>query len=353
MNANVFTTPLGENARRVWTNLQIEKRPLKRKVPPASADILHKVYGDLLHCLPLHDEHLLWLEKRGIDRNWALTHGYRSTVDIVRVGKYEFAELDSDRFRPLLKHKQVLWGCPGFSDIDNGRIGLRSQAILIPCRDRYGRIQAIKQRLLDGKGPRMRWLASSGKVVPAVVNKPHYPVGVGYPNKWQELWITEGERKADCNWINTGNPTIGVTGTGCWRHTIDTLAGSLVTNGTIVLAFDKDDAGVAASNKVVAELRDKQVIIKVANWSGEKGIDDAVVKGKEITTDIVTVEKQSPPHTQMLQKLRDESSVLDWLMTVGPIARDKVPTNPAIMTRLINSKKIRYGYKDGTQVVFI
>lgn len=362
-DGNVFLTPYGEDSRRVWASLDLNRKSTKRKVPPAPIDVRHRVYSDLLHYLTLTTEHQDWLSKRGIDRNWAVTAGYRSTVEGVSKGSFQYCLLE-DQFSELLsKHKKDLHGCPGFFDIDDKpKVGLRYPAVLIPCRDRYGRIQAIKQRLLDGKGPRMRWLASSGKVVPAVVNKPHYPKGVGFPNSWNTLWVTEGERKADCNWIN-GNPTIGVTGTGCWLSAIEAVATSITPNATIVLAFDKDTAGIVTTAKLVEEFKVRKLNIKevqVADWSSEKGIDDAISKGLTITIRTVLTkegmeakEKQAPPHKQQPHKLQDEESVIDWLLTAGPTDRNKIPTTLSIMSKLLNTKKVRFCYKEGSQVIFV
>ena len=346
-----------EEAEEAWKNIHLNH--YSDKVAPAAIETLDAVYTDLLQLLSLSDYHKKWLQKRGVDPEWAFANGYRSTEGVRVSGKFEWADLKSSRLLPLWKkYREKLKLVPGFSDIsdihsDRGKIGLRKDALLTPSRDYSGRIQAVKQRMTDGKGSRMRWLASFGSGTAAVVNAPHWPVGVGN-QQWQELWITEGERKADCHWLLTKKATVGVTGVGCWRQLEQIVTRGLGSGGTVVVAFDQDAAGEATATKVTDWLQKRKIGCLRASWSEKKGIDDALVAGIEISTKstvaAVSEANSPPPHTLPLCKvlLSEESAVLDWLSANGPALRDSVPAKMGVVAKLINRKRVRCSYcKEG------
>jgi len=52
LSTEVFAVPVGENSRRIWSSLRLNQNNVSKKRAPASVEVLHKVYNDLLHCLP-------------------------------------------------------------------------------------------------------------------------------------------------------------------------------------------------------------------------------------------------------------------------------------------------------------
>lgn len=359
LSPDCLVTESEAESRRIWASLDITKGK-KKKQPAATIDKLDTVYNDLLHRLTLSEKHQNWLQKRGVDPNWAMLAGYRSTEEVESKGQFQFVDLTKAKFKSLLDSYSYLEKVPGFSRIGSPKpkIGLRSDSILIPSRNPQGKIQAIKQRIIDGKGARMRWLASAGENAPAVVNSPHYPLKVG-SKKHPELWITEGERKADCHYLLTEKPTVGISGTGCYKQITTILDNCLQSGGKVVLAFDKDAAGVVATSKVADIVSGVGVPVEIADWTEAKGIDDAVVKEREVVTRKFTSSvnscnnNKSLPAPTLKLYLKTEEEVVSWLKSNGPTIRSAVPAAMGVVAKLLNRQRIKFQYTDKGQILFI
>ena len=154
--------------------------------------------------------------------------------------------------------------------------------ILIPVRDREGRIVACQVRPDDGGRGKYLWLSSSGKPGGASSGAPcHYAKANG-----SQLWITEGLLKADFVAARLGQPCLGVAGVANWRSAMPLL----VDIQEVILAFDEDQPGraceaVEASTRAFAQVlteRGVKVLKATWDWSQAKGIDDALQAGVEI-----------------------------------------------------------------------
>jgi hypothetical protein len=325
-------------------------------VPAADPDTLHGVYTDVLARLDLTDRHRRWLDRRGLDPDHAHDIGYRSTpADGCfggDVGGTDGAGGPGGVLRGIGETLHGKWGrvldsVPGF--LDGGRrVLFRFPAVLHPCRDARGRILALKQRLTDGKGGRMRMFSSGPMGGAAAVAFTHVPLGVG-GREWDCVWVTEGERKADVFWHRTGTPAVAVPGVHATRTLPPTLTGLLRPGGTAVLALDTDPAGKGEVDSVAGLLAGAGYRVEVAGWEGVKGLDDAVTGGRRIDfrewngaerrhTPIPT---DRPARRQRYPKHLRDSEVVAYLAERGPQLREAIPTKPSTIDYLLARKAIR------------
>jgi len=180
----------------------------------------------------------------------------------------------------------------------------RSNAIWIPVRDVKGRILGVKVRYddaVDKKTPgakrakgwrRYVWLSSSkfGGAGPRVLaHTPLWRRNNKAPYTCDVVRVTEGERKADFTTTETGILTISIPGVSSWKSILPVL--EELQAKTVKVAFDADfrkNRSVARSLRdLVRALRDKYVVeLEVWDNSDEraKGIDDAILIGREIKT---------------------------------------------------------------------
>lgn len=300
------------------------------RTPIATDPILDAVYTDLLHSLTLTPRHAKWLAKRGLEETEARALGYRSGVGgAVR-----------DEIGELLRAK---WGdrldaVPGFGD---GRFWLRGDCVVTPVRSVSGQVVALKQRMLDGNGARLRWLAG-GRTGAKNVNRCHCPLGVG-GRRWGELWVTEGERKADVYWTRSGRAVVGVPGSGAWRTVAPVVDMLLAPGGVVVLALDRDGAGERSTKGLGAALAGKGIGVRVAQWDGCKGIDEAVVNGVGVTFGEykpLPTEKENSRKRAAFPTPGDrvhDSQIVDYLLRYGPQLRDSVKCFPPVLSELIKA----------------
>jgi hypothetical protein len=327
----------------------------------ADTNLIDRVYNSILNKLELRNEHGRWLRRRGFEEETAIRLGYRSTP--LRVDEGTGGE--SDECTNLLRELQEeftsneLLRVPGFTQsYGNGiKLLLRELAILIPCRDVQGRVVALKQRLLDKKGSRMRLLSSSVSGGPVAVNRVHVPLGVGKVN-WNCLWVTEGERKADVWWNGTGIPVVGIPGINSYRLLYSTLK-ELVTKETkLVIALDKDnkEATQKVEKSLVEELLSEGYAdIELAEWKEGKGLDDAFVAKSKVTSVRINKDKYKGVNPQQTisyrlvnrKSLRNEE-IVPYLKEVGPKVLSEIPAYLPEIVKLVNKgilKKIQYTKK--------
>lgn len=312
----------------------------------ANADLLHRVYSQLLAQLELTDAHRKWLSRRGCDPDWCYGVGYRSTPADGLGGSGATATT------PTGFGVADLAAVPGFTVGRSGwRWHLRPQAVLLPCRDSRGRIVALKQRLLDGKKGRLRLLSSAPFGGPKAVNQCHCPLGVG-GHRWPRVTVTEGERKADFYWHRTERPAVAVPGTGAWRLALPLVRELLQSQGTVVVAMDSDEAGQKAAAALASALA--PLSVEIAEWTGAKGLDDAVIAGAEIKYRVpeTVVPEQSLLKLlpQSPRKLQDDE-IVPWVKQQGKVLRESVPAYPPTVTRLIRTGKLQVSYGPKGQLV--
>ncbi|MDA8344169.1 MAG: DUF3854 domain-containing protein [Thermaerobacter sp.] len=170
-------------------------------------------------------------------------------------------------------------GVPGFYHVGDTWLTSGPPGLLIPVRDREGRIAACQVRPDDGDRGKYLWLSSSGKPGGASSGAPcHYAKTSG-----TQLWITEGPLKADLVASRLGQPCLGIAGVANW-HSALPLLGDVKE---AILAFDEDQPGPAreaveanarAFTQALAE-RGVKILRATWDWSQAKGIDDALQAG--------------------------------------------------------------------------
>ena len=199
---------------------------------------------------------------------------------------FSLTEIDAGQYRTHFPGKAaqglVPEGVPGFYHVGDTWLTSGPPGLLIPVRDREGRIAACQVRPDEGSRGKYLWLSSSGKTGGASSGAPcHYAQANG-----SQLWITEGPLKADLVAGRLGQPCLGIAGVSNWRSAMP-LLGDVQE---VILAFDQDQPGrtreaVEASARAFAQAlaeRGVNVLNATWDWSLAKGIDDAVQAGVEI-----------------------------------------------------------------------
>jgi hypothetical protein len=195
-----------------------------------------RVYRRLLAAAALGDEQRDALRRRGF-----------SDEEIARRG---YGYLPNGRFRWVTARDLCggnvgeLVGVPGFYEKPAGKnpywtiTGLAGQ--LIPARDPAGLIRGLRVRPDDQSGGgKYRWLSSgnkpggAGSGVHCHVSRPLTRKAAA-----DELWITEGEFKADLASERLGAVVVSVPGVGSWAKALADLAVLLPGGGRVVLALD-------------------------------------------------------------------------------------------------------------------
>ncbi len=245
--------------------------------PRASRAHRDAAYQVLVATLGLSDRHRDALLARGLSPRQIQANGYATLpagnrdAALVAVVK---AVLDLHGIPGMAYHaEQHLWrikGAPG---------------LLIPVRDRLGRIQACQIRG-DGDGPRYQWLTS----VPddhgwtgTSSGTPFHVAGQRWVRPSATWWVTEGPLKADVVAAHVHHPVIGIPGVSLWPRVANALAAW--RPAAVVLGFDQDPdpstrARVAqAQNDLAALLTTHGLKTYVAQWGdGIKGLDDALAE---------------------------------------------------------------------------
>lgn len=251
----------------------------------ASADTLHAVYSDLLARLTLAQAHREGLRARGLADEAIDRGGYRT---LPGQGRPRLVRGVRERFGD-----QVL-SVPGFV-VKEGRTGsyvtLRGPAgLVVPCRDRAGRIVALKMRRDDAGegGPRYVYCSSAGHGGAGPGAPVHLPVGT--PETAELVRVTEGELKSDAvQWL-TGTPTLSVPGVSSWRRALPVL--KALGCKTARLTFDADaKENPTVSRALVAcahALAEAGFAVELERWeaSDGKGLDDLLAAGK--TPEVLT-----------------------------------------------------------------
>ena len=247
------------------------------------------VEGKRAELLPHHREHLAH-DRKLTDRTIE-SHQYRSFHSSdTRAVLYVLLQLGLE---------EKLAGVPGFYQEEGSwKIGC-ARGILIPMRDEYGRVRAIKVRH-DGEGDcRYSMMSSSRWDGPSALACVHFPLG--RPVDIGTIRITEGELKADYVQQETRIPTLSIPGVSTYDRVVPAIralervnatAGARVTKVMdVLIAFDADlysNPRVLKSLKgLVADIRAQEGItphIEVWQDKSQKGIDDALRAGVDIHT---------------------------------------------------------------------
>jgi hypothetical protein len=253
-------------------------RPPGPQAKRADSDTLHAVYSALLGQLTLSKAHREALQGRGLSDEAINQACYRT---LPRQGRTRITRDLHDRFGdalPLVPGFVVKDGASGRYLTLRGPVGL-----LVPCRDRTGKIVVLKVRRDDaGQGPRYVYLSSTGHGGPGPGAPVHCPVGT--PAAAEQVRLTEGELKADVVQALTGLPTLSVPGVASWKPALPVL--QELGCKTVRLAFDADawdKPTVARPLAACAEaLAQAGFAVELETWDAAdgKGLDDLLAAGK-------------------------------------------------------------------------
>lgn len=303
--------------RRLWASVTVNGwTPTTEETERADDDVLHHCYSSLLSSLTLSDRHRRWLTKKGLDADWCFNWGYRTAPS-----NAEAASIVTQ----FAKQWGHLSGVPGLT---RDRWLTREGGLLIPCRDQYERVGSVKMRMTDGR-TRMRLLGGGGTKAKQMV---HWSAG----SKAEDvLWVCEGERKADVVRWRLGANAVGIPGVGSW---------SLLPAFTvpIIVAMDNDEAGRKCEGRILRSVGRATV----ARWTGAKGVDDALVNGKEIRLEEVTVQTEgkqlpsSPTQFTKGQRLRDRD-IIDYIRQFGSVLRHEMTCWDGTVDKLIRAGQIK------------
>jgi hypothetical protein len=245
----------------------------------ADPDTLHEVYSALLERLSLSKAHREALNLRGLNDDAIDRAGYR-TLPVQ--GRPRIVRELRERFGDKLLR------VPGFivKESQSGRyLTLRGSAgLLVPCRDRTGRIVALKVRRDDVSegGRRYVYCSSAGNGGPGPGAPIHCPSGI--PEAATLVRLVEGELKADIVQELTRLPTMSVPGVASWRPALAVL--QALGCETVRLAFDADawvNATVARALARCADaLTEAGYVVELERWDAAdgKGLDDLLAAGK-------------------------------------------------------------------------
>ena len=210
----------------------VPKRPLPKEVlesPLADIDIRHATYSALLSKLSLASDHRTNLLERGLTETEIERLGYKTMpmVGLSVIAK----QLETEGFR--------LAGVPGFYRDKSGAWTLASEkrGILVPAKDRYGRIQGIQVRRDNVKKRKFRWISSIGRTEGCQSHTWTHLAGPVQPT----ILLTEGPMKADIIYTLDGHTVLSVPGVNALSRLEVTLK-DLRNEGLeeIKTAFDMD-----------------------------------------------------------------------------------------------------------------
>lgn len=257
-----------------------QKRRVERKkmnIPEtpkeaALADIetRNQTYQALLNKLSLAPDHREDLWRRGLGDEAIDKLQYRTTP---AAGFHALA-------KELADEGHQLFGVPGFYTDDDGRWVLNSvrRGVMIPCRDRLGRIERIHVRIDKERRNKFRPLSSVDKLNGcATENWCHLAGPVS-----ECIFLIEGYMKADIVHYFTGMTVLAVPGVTGLHHLESTL-NELIQHGTkhIMTCFDMDYLKnwhvEGAYTKLIELLSSMNITFGTYLWQPEyNGLDDYI-----------------------------------------------------------------------------
>lgn len=197
----------------------------------AGIDARDRTYQALLDMLPLASDHRDNLLGRGLSDIEIARLGYRTTP---LVGFHATA-------KALAEQGCDLFGVPGFYRDEDGRwtMAVYRRGIIIPCRDRFGRIQSLHIRLDKKmkKGGKFLTFSSIDKLDGTGAENWCHMVG---PVR-DTILLIEGYMKADIVHYFTGQTVLAIPGVTSLQHLERTLK-ELVGLGVrhVMTCFDMD-----------------------------------------------------------------------------------------------------------------
>lgn len=221
-----------QQAIRKKTGKKAKRTPEPPAIPHAAladVNVRDRTYRALLAKLALASDHRENLLGRGLTDEAIARFDYRTTPV---VGFHAIAkELVDEGFQ--------LFGVPGFykDKEDRWTINFNRRGIMIPCRDRLGRIQRIHIRLDHEKRNKFRPLSSGGKINGCSTENWCHLVGPVREN----ILLIEGYMKADIVHHFTGQTVLAIPGVTSLTQLVDVLL-ELIGLGVrhVMTCFDMD-----------------------------------------------------------------------------------------------------------------
>jgi hypothetical protein len=238
-----------------------------------------------------------------------LTHGVKCSLThdrglpdrLVGFNNYQYIyDSDAASLAEYLfkKHGKKLYEVPGFVEVGGlPRVAVQSSGLLIPCRSVFGKVVALKLRLMSGSKLRyLYWSGAGGPSCRAAVHCPQISDNSNTPpsaakhfaeNPLDVLRVTEGELKADVAWARSGVYTVSVPGVSNWAPVLAVL--EELRPKRVLLSYDWNDVKKGKGN-VRDQLRELMGTVSnlgyevgVETWEGDhKGVDDALKAGVEL-----------------------------------------------------------------------
>lgn len=207
------------------------RHPLPPQASVADIEVRDSAYHALLGKLSLAPDHRDNLRSRGLCDAEIDRLGYRSTPVI---GLHALA-------KELVNEGHELFGVPGFFREEDGRwtMAVYRRGIMIPCRDRFGRIQSLHIRL-DKKmkrGGKFLTFSSTDKPDGARAENWCHMAGPVREN----ILLIEGYMKADIVHYFTGQTVLAIPGVTSLQH-LEQVLGELTGLGLrhVMTCFDMD-----------------------------------------------------------------------------------------------------------------
>jgi len=233
--------------------------------PIASLTDRDRVYRRLLAHWGLSSEHRQALRQRGLpDRVWA-QWGFASAQGGVAP------------FDPGCS------GVPGwFRKADHWEL-VDTSGLVIPVRTLDGSIEALHIRRDQVASDKYRWFSSANRPGGASSGAPvHVARGVD-----DVVWVTEGPLKAIIAQHYLHHTVLGIPGLNTWQAVPDLI--TALHPRRVLLAFDQETDPTKhalveqQTQRLGQQLAQAGWSVWVAHWSGQKGLDDALVANTPIT----------------------------------------------------------------------
>lgn len=197
--------------------------------PILDVDARHATYSALLSKLTLSADHKENLRNRGLTEDDIARLGYK-TVPVVGMSVIA-SQLQSEGL--------YLAGVPGFYRTETGSWTFvhEKRGILIPVRDRYGRIQGLQIRRDNVTRRKFRWVSSAEKMDGCHAEGWTHLAGPAKPR----IILTEGPMKADVIHALTGLTVLAVPGVNALTQ-LEAALTDLRNEGLVEIktAFDMD-----------------------------------------------------------------------------------------------------------------
>lgn len=263
---------VGSNSYKKRTD-KATKRPAPVRTPQAplaDIDIRNHTYQALLDQLSLDSDHKENLLHRGLSEDEIVRLQYRTTPQ--------------DGFQTIAKNLVAencqLLGVPGFyvDKSEHWTMSAVRKGIIIPCRDRLGRIQRLHIRTDTERRGKFRPLSSVDKPNGCATENWCHLAGPVQEN----ILLIEGYMKADIVHYLTGQTVLAVPGVTGLQHLADTLSELIPLGvGHIMTCFDMDYLKnwhvESAYSKLLELLSSLSITFGTYLWSPEfNGLDDFI-----------------------------------------------------------------------------